>query len=139
MVYFENEDNRYRLWLVVGVIYDLFCTPGLPNGQFRVSIKPDMNMSFCDLSFYYATVFIPWDLRALYGILSDAVPLFRSPRKLNIIGCYILTSCFILLFAIEKSKTSFRRVCCWRVFESILRVFRSCPGCSIDRSSSLEL
>ena len=100
MVYFENEDNRYRLWLVVGVIYDLFCTTGLPNRQFRVSIKPDMNMSACDLSFYYATVFIPWDLRALYGILSDAVPLFGSPRKLNIVGCYILISCCILLFAI---------------------------------------
>lgn len=71
-----------------------------PMVSFASVLSSDLNASASDLSFYYATVFIPWNFRAIYGLLSDVVPLFGSRRKLYIIGCYILTSCCILLFAI---------------------------------------
>ncbi|KAE9046263.1 hypothetical protein PR003_g1889 [Phytophthora rubi] len=51
-------------------------------------------------SLYYSVSFFPWNLKPLYGLLSDSVPLFGYRRKSYIVLCEVVAASSLVLTAV---------------------------------------
>ncbi|KDO28394.1 hypothetical protein SPRG_06632 [Saprolegnia parasitica CBS 223.65] len=60
-------------------------------------VSDTIHMSPATTSFYYALTFFPWNLKPLYALLSDNVPLFGYHRKSYIVICEVISCVCILL------------------------------------------
>ena len=81
-------------WLM-GLYFLSSCIQAFP----MVSVAQVLNVEFqataSDVSFYYAIIFIPWNFRAIYGLISDSFPIFGYRRKIYIVPSYIIVaSCY---------------------------------------------
>jgi len=87
----------FRRYGVLMVLYTLSSFIQMfPLVSVGLVLNIELQCTAADLSFYYATVFIPWNFRALFGLLSDAVPVFGSRRKIYICVAYsVVAGCLI--------------------------------------------
>ena len=67
-----------------------------PLVSFGILLNVDLKFSASDLTFYYASIFLPWNFRAFYGLISDAVPIRGSRRRVYMSVCYACVAvCFV--------------------------------------------
>lgn len=59
-----------------------------PLVSISLLLNADLGCTPAEMSFYYATTFIPWNFRSLYGLISDTVPIFNCRRKSYLVLCY---------------------------------------------------
>ena len=68
-----------------------------PLVSFGTLLNVELGFSASEITFYYAAIFLPWNFRAFYGLISDSVPLFRSRRRVYMVICYCFVSiCFVI-------------------------------------------
>ena len=54
------------------------------------SLTQSLKLPASDVAFYYTVIFIPWNFRAVYGLISDAIPLFGCRRRPYLVTSYLL-------------------------------------------------
>ncbi|EGZ05992.1 hypothetical protein PHYSODRAFT_532626 [Phytophthora sojae] len=71
--------------------------PGTAYGEWLFDV---IHMPPATTSLYYAVSFFPWNLKPLYGLLSDSVPLFGYRRKSYILLCEVVAASSLVLTAV---------------------------------------
>jgi hypothetical protein len=84
-------------WLMVLYIASSFIQM-FPFVSVAILLNTDLGCEASDLAFYYAAVFIPWNLRAVYGLVSDIFPILGSRRKPYLLVCYIGIGACLVVF-----------------------------------------
>jgi hypothetical protein len=81
------------------------CIQMFPMVSISMTLIGNLKFTSSDLSLYYTVTFIPWNLRAILGLLSDSYPIFGSRRKSYILICFCAIAVGFILFG-KVAKTA---------------------------------
>ena len=78
-----------RYWWLVSLYMLSAFILAFPMMSISVALTRELNASFLEVSFYHTIVFIPWNFRAIYGLISDTVPINGQRRRFYLVLCYL--------------------------------------------------
>ena len=87
--------QRYS-WLMAMYFFSS-CTQAFPMVSVGSILNTEFKAAPSEITLYYSLIFLPWNFRAIYGLVSDSLPIFGYRRKLYILASYTLVSvCYII-------------------------------------------
>eukprot|EP00045_Choanoeca_perplexa_P008586 m.80602 g.80602 ORF g.80602 m.80602 type:complete len:546 (+) comp14553_c0_seq1:131-1768(+) len=95
---FAKRTNKLH-WSVLALYFALAFLEAFPMTAFGAWVQFDLKMSVADQSNFYASIFIPWTLKPLYGWLSERVPIAGYRRKPYLIICVFASATSWLLLS----------------------------------------
>ena len=63
-----------------------------------ILLNNELHFSASDLTFYYAAIFVPWNFRAIFGLISDVVPVFGYRRKFYLVVSYLVVASSLVIY-----------------------------------------
>jgi hypothetical protein len=69
-----------------------------PLVSFGLLLIGELGTSAAEVTFYYTAIFVPWNFRAVFGLISDTVPVFGYRRKAYLIMSYVGVSCCFIAY-----------------------------------------
>lgn len=87
-----------RYWWLVSLYMLSSFILAFPMVSISVALTRDLNASMLEVSFYHTIVFIPWNFRAIYGLISDTVPINGQRRRFYLVVCYLLVGVCQVMF-----------------------------------------
>jgi hypothetical protein len=85
---------------LMGLYFLSSCIQAFPMVSIAAILNLDLMLSPSELALYYASIFIPWNLRAIYGLTSDAIPILGYRRKPYMICGYVGTCVCYLCYGL---------------------------------------
>lgn len=79
-------------WAVLAVFFLNGFLEAFPLTAFGQWLKDDIGMGPATQSTFYASVFVPWSLKPLYGWLSEAVPIAGRRRQPYVVAASLLSA-----------------------------------------------
>ena len=101
--------SRYSALMVLYTLSS--ATQAFPMVSIGSILNQELQCSASEAALYYALIFIPWNFRSVYGLISDSVSIQGYRRKSYIVLCNSIVSCGYLCYGIFVSSLNSAILC----------------------------
>src|SRR5579862_1001670 len=106
----EDEKPHLARWAVIigaGVIATTLSQPAVLKIPFQNLLKSDLHVSRQVMAAFFAIVPFAWNLKPLFGIISDSTPIFGTRRRhYLLLGSAIATALWVLIGVVPRNYTA---------------------------------